>query len=83
MDSAEDPILDFAQINSELALFDPDLANKPQIVVFNKIDIPEVRQQWEMIDNQLKKQGYHPMAISGLSGENVRQVLYKSSAIIT
>ena len=79
---AEDPILDFAQINSELALFDPDLANKPQIVVFNKIDIPEVRQQWELIDKQLKKQGYHPMAISGLSGENVRQVLFRAAQLL-
>ena len=80
--NAEDPILDFAQINTELALFDPDLANKPQIVVLNKIDIPEVRQHWVLIDNQLKKQGYHPMAISGLSGENVRQVLFKAAQLL-
>ena len=39
---AEDPILDFAQINSELALFDPDLAIKPQIVAVNKMDLPDV-----------------------------------------
>lgn len=81
--SAQDPILDFAQINSELSLFDPNLKNKPQIVVFNKIDLPEVRQRWEKIGGQLKKQGYHTMAISGLSGENVRQVLYKAAQLLS
>jgi GTP-binding protein len=80
--SAEDPVLDFAQINSELALFDPDLANKPQIVAFNKIDVPEVRHRWETIAPQIKKHGYQPMAISGISGENVRQVLYKAAQLL-
>jgi GTP-binding protein len=36
---ADDPLLDFAQINSELALFDTDLANKPQIVAVTKMDL--------------------------------------------
>ena len=80
--SADDPILDFAQINSELALFDPDLANKPQVVVFNKIDISEVRKRWETVERQLNKRGYHPFAISGLSGENIRQVLYKAAQLL-
>jgi GTP-binding protein len=40
---AENPISDYIQINSELALFDPNLANKPQIVALNKMDIPEVQ----------------------------------------
>ena len=39
---SDDPIADFSQINSELALFDPHLAEKPQIVALNKIDQPEV-----------------------------------------
>ena len=43
---AEDPLLDFAQINSELALFDPNLKRKPQIVAFNKMDLPDVQERW-------------------------------------
>jgi len=39
---ADDPVADFTQINSELALFDPGLARKPQVVAFNKMDLPEV-----------------------------------------
>lgn len=80
--SGEDPVLDFAQINSELALFDPDLAHKPQVIAFNKIDIPEVRRRWDAIETQLKKLGHQPLAISGVSGENVRQVLFKAAKLL-
>ncbi len=80
--ASEDPILDFAQINSELALFDPELAHKPQVVVYNKIDIPEVRERWSRIEPLIKAQGHYPFAISGISGENVRQVLYKAGQLL-
>ena len=43
---SEDPLADFSQINSELALFDPALGEKPQVVAFNKIDMPEVQERW-------------------------------------
>jgi GTP-binding protein len=76
---AEDPILDFGQINSELALFDPDLVRKPQIVALNKIDLPDVRQRWAKIEAQLIQLKHQPIAVSGLSGENVRQVLFQAA----
>eukprot|EP00596_Hydrurales_sp_CCMP1899_P006841 CAMPEP_0119039740 /NCGR_PEP_ID=MMETSP1177-20130426/9374_1 /TAXON_ID=2985 /ORGANISM="Ochromonas sp, Strain CCMP1899" /LENGTH=392 /DNA_ID=CAMNT_0007003979 /DNA_START=277 /DNA_END=1455 /DNA_ORIENTATION=+ len=37
-----DPLGDFKAINKELQMFSPLLASKPQVVVLNKIDIPEV-----------------------------------------
>jgi GTP-binding protein len=80
--SAEDPLLDFAQINSELALFDPNLAKKPQVVVVNKIDLPEVRERWPRLESDFKKKGYQPFAISALTGENVRPVLYKAQQLL-
>ena len=42
---SEDPLADYSQINSELSLFDPNLAKKPQLVALNKIDQPEVRKE--------------------------------------
>jgi GTP-binding protein len=42
---SEDPLADYSQINSELALFDPNLAKKPQVVALNKIDQPEVQER--------------------------------------
>jgi len=89
---AENPLLDFDQINTELALFDPELAKKPQIVVLNKMDLPEVQQRWLSIESELRKrikQGGakvhmdpEPFAISAISGLNVRAVLYRAVLLL-
>lgn len=80
---SEDPILDYAQINSELALFDPDLAEKPQLIVVNKMDLDEVQIRWPVIKKRLEKLGITPHAISAVSGENVRKVLYLSAQLLS
>ena len=42
--SADDPLRDFRQINSELRMFNETLSAKPQVVVVNKMDITEVQE---------------------------------------
>jgi GTP-binding protein len=79
---SENPNLDYAQINSELSLFDPGLAKKPQIVAVNKMDIPEVQNRWDIIQSQLKKKGIVPIPISAATGTNVRLVLYKALELL-
>jgi GTP-binding protein len=80
---SEDPFLDFVQINSELALFDPNLRAKPQVIALNKIDIPEVKERWPVIQSQLLKAGYQSYAISAATGKNVRHVLFRAVQILT
>ncbi len=75
---SENPLADFSQINSELALFDPKLGIKPQIVVLNKLDLPEVQQRWPQIQAELEKMGFEPMAISALAQENLQPLLWKA-----
>lgn len=77
-----DPLVDFAQINSELALFDPALAEKQQIVALSKYDLPEVRARWPEIEAELKRRGYRPVAISAVTGENVRPMLYRAVQLL-
>lgn len=79
---AEDPLLDLAQINSELALFDPHLAEKPQVVALNKIDLDDVQARWPEIESQLKSRGYEPFAISAVAGTNVRKLLYRAAQLL-
>ncbi len=85
---AEDPLLDFVQINSELALFDPDLARKPQIVALNKMDLDDVQARWPKIQTELKKLikrqslniDAEPFAISAAAGKDVRPLALPCSA---
>jgi len=74
-----DPLADFSQINTELALFDPNLAKKPQIVALNKIDQPEVQERWPEIQKELKKRGYAAMKISALARTDVHELLLKAA----
>ncbi len=83
---SEDPILDFAQINSELALFDPELSKKPQIVAVNKIDLPQVQERWAKIEkalkSRLKSSDPPPMAISALVGINLSQLILQTLQVL-
>ena len=44
-----DPLGDFEAINAELSLFNPALVDKAQIVVLNKLDLPEAREHWPAV----------------------------------
>ena len=73
---SEDPVADFSQINSELSLFDPNLAQKPQVVALTKLDIPEVKEKFEEIQKKMLEHGYQVMAISSVTHENVKKILW-------
>ncbi len=80
---SEEPILDFAQINSELALFDPALGEKPQIVVLNKMDLPSVAEKWPELQEKLKEKGYQDIyAISALTRDGLKPVLYRAAQLL-
>ena len=83
---AEDPVLDFAQINSELALFDPMLAEKPQVVAFNKMDLPDVQARYPEIVSEIKSRGIKNIEeiipISAVAGTNVRKLLFRALKLL-
>jgi GTP-binding protein len=70
-----DPIGDFERINLELAKYAPDLAEKPQIVVLNKIDLTESREALEEIRSAFESKGVSLMTMSSITGEGVDEVL--------
>jgi GTPase len=80
--TAEDPMLDFSQINSELALFDPALGKKSQVVAFNKMDLDEAKERWPAVEKQLKRRGYQAFAISAAAAQNLRPLLYQALELL-
>jgi len=72
---SEDPLADYSQINSELALFDPKLATKPQIVVINKIDQPDVQERLKEIKASFKKKKVEIITASAMARTNTRDIL--------
>jgi GTP-binding protein len=71
-----DPLGDFEAINQELVLFNPALADKPQIVTLNKMDLPEARAAWPAVQAEMQQRGLPALAISAATGENVQALIY-------
>lgn len=74
--AAPDPLADFSQVNGELALFDPRLAQKPQIVAVNKMDLPEAEAAWPELEKAFQARGYRAFAISALARQGLRPLLW-------
>lgn len=70
--SSPDPAADYAAINRELAMYSAKLAAKPQIVVLNKLDLPEARARWAPLRQEL---GEEVLGISAVTGEGVSGLL--------
>ena len=70
----EDPLADWVAVNRELELFDPALADKPQIVVANKIDLPEGRAKLQLLEKLLAPAFLPFCAISAVTGEGLRKL---------
>ncbi|MBN1440923.1 MAG: GTPase ObgE [Anaerolineales bacterium] len=77
-----DPLADFSQINTELALFDPDLARKPQVVAVNKMDLPDAKQRWDSLRRELSGRGVEPLAVSALARQGTREALYRAAQLL-
>jgi len=74
---SEDPLSDYSQINSEMALFDEKLADKPQIVTLNKIDLPMVSEKLAEIQAGFKKLGVTIFPISAVAQTNVKELMWQ------
>jgi GTP-binding protein len=79
---SQQPLDDFAAINKELATYSESLADKPQLVAFNKIDMPQAEDRWPEVREALEGRGYPVMTISALTRENTRELLYRVAQML-
>jgi len=75
--ASADPLGDFEKINDELALFDPQLARKSQVVVLNKMDLPQTQELWPRVSREIKKLELEAMSISAVTGQGVPTLLQR------
>jgi GTP-binding protein len=73
--NSEDPLSDWQTVNRELELFDPELGKKPQLVVANKIDLPEARENAKALARKLPKDFKPLHAISSATTEGVKKLV--------
>ncbi|KAL7530656.1 hypothetical protein ACHAXR_003616, partial [Thalassiosira sp. AJA248-18] len=82
--TSEDPIGDFKVLNNELAMYDDMLGKKPQVVVLNKVDVSEVKEQEEELVAQLLEAAGHSrvMTISAATTENVKELMRRLNKFV-
>ncbi len=75
--TSEDPIGDFNTINKELEQYDEFLAKKPQVVVLNKLDVPDVKEREEELIAGLREAAGHSrvLSISAATTERVKELM--------
>jgi GTP-binding protein len=69
------PLRDYEAMNQELALYDPALAARPQLVVLNKMDLPDVRKRAKQIARPFARRGIALHTISAATGEGTAELL--------
>ena len=79
---SDDQVSDYAQINSELSLFDPALGEKPQVVVLNKIDIPHVKEKFDGLKQEFKKRKVNLFCSSTVTRENTIEILWQAHKLL-
>ncbi|MDP2731120.1 MAG: GTPase ObgE [Dehalococcoidales bacterium] len=77
--SSESPAEDMARVNAELAFFDSALAEKPQLVVVNKIDLPQVQAQLDRMKTAFSEVATPVHFIAAATGEGVSELMAETA----
>lgn len=75
--ASPNPLSDFDQINRELSLFSQKLAQKPQLVVLNKIDLPQAQGHWPAIKACAEAMELPAYQISAVTQQGVKNLIAK------
>jgi len=80
--SSVSPVEDMIRVNAELSLFDSALAQKPQLVVVNKIDLPQVQARLGEIKDAFSSAGTTALFVSAATGEGVSEVMAETMKLL-
>ncbi|MBY6368245.1 GTPase ObgE [Rhodococcoides corynebacterioides] len=91
LDPGRDPVSDVEALEAELAAYVPalsgdaslgDLADRPRIVVLNKVDVPEAAELAEMVRPDFEAKGWPVFTISAVSREGLRPLTFALAELV-
>ena len=81
-----DPLSDLERILTELAAYPVEtglpLAERPQLIALNKIDIPEARELAEFVQGSLEARGYRVFPISTVTQEGLQELIFALADLV-
>jgi GTP-binding protein len=69
------PLTDYRALRKEVELYDPGLAEHPEIVVLNKIDLPDTRKQLPRVRQAFARRNLPFVAVSAITGEGLPHLM--------
>ncbi|TES89395.1 MAG: GTPase ObgE [Dehalococcoidia bacterium] len=73
--SHESPVEDMIKVNNELALYDSALAQKPQLVAVNKVDLPQVAARQPEVAESFRQAGIEVFFVSAATGQGINELM--------
>lgn len=80
--SGQQPEYEFEAVRLELELFSPSLVDKPYVVVYNKMDLPEAAERWNTFRENLQAQGIEPYCISAINRQGTQDVIHSAYKLL-
>lgn len=78
-----EPLKDFETINNELKQYNPKLAERPQVVAANKVDLPAGRENLPEFTSRLEKDGYKVFPISAATGSGMKELMLYIAEVLS
>lgn len=73
--SGREPVSDYRTVNRELKAYNPELANRPQIVVATKVDALDEPERLESLRQQAELDGLAFYAISSVTNKGTKELV--------
>ncbi|HET9139370.1 GTPase ObgE [Actinophytocola sp.] len=81
-----DPVSDVEALEHELARYTPalggELADRPRVVVLNKVDVPEARELADMVRPEFVERGLPVFEVSTVTREGLRELSFALAAVV-
>lgn len=81
LDPGRDPLGDIDAIEAELAAYG-GLADRPRLVVLNKVDVPDARDLADIVWPDLRDRGHRVFAVSTASREGLRELTFAMAELV-
>ena len=77
-----DALRDLAVLREELRRHEPTLLDRPQLVVINKIDLPDAKAMAELVRSQIEADGDELLEVSAVTGEGLDTLRYRLGELV-
>ncbi len=81
-DPDRDPVRDLAVLRGELERHDPELLERPQVVVLNKLDLPDGQAMAELVRERLEAQGEDVLEVSAVTGAGLDPLRFRLGRLV-